>query len=194
MDIQRKRISFRHVRRIAAFVLCATPVWSIAAPAPAPTGASFETRILAAHNAERLRVGVPALAWSADLARDARIWADALARTARFEHAVQKGQGENLWAGTRTAYAPEEMVGGWIDEKVDYRRGRFPAVSRSGVWQDVGHYTQLIWYSTVHVGCALGTNAADDTLVCRYSPPGNWIGEDAEGTPSRKRLWRKKIR
>lgn len=145
-------------------------------------GASFDARILAAHNRERAAVGVPALAWDAQLAADAKSWADALAETGAFAHSPAdptdpEVQGENLWAGTRGAWAPEEMVGLWISEKRDFRQGVFPAVSKSGDLEKVGHYTQLIWRNTKKVGCAVARGAREDVLVCRYSEGGNVIGE-----------------
>lgn len=161
----------------------AVPIGTNAAP-PLPTVAD---RLLSSHNAERARVGVAPLSWSAALAADARAWADYLAKTATFEHSVQpkgsKAQGENLWTGTKADFTPEEMVQLWIDEKANYQRGRFPAISKTGNWADVGHYTQLIWYNTTQLGCGLASNAEDDFLVCRYSPPGNWIGDDPQGKP-----------
>jgi hypothetical protein len=162
-------------------------VGALALSAPLMTGSvdrtsNLDQRLLAAHNRERVRVGVPALSWDARLAADARIWADALANTDSFEHSPADPsdpdvQGENLWAGTRGAWAPEEMVGLWIAERRDYKPGIFPAVSRSGDLEKVGHYTQVIWRNTRRVGCALAQGVREDVLVCRYSEGGNVIGE-----------------
>jgi hypothetical protein len=78
--------------------------------------------------------------------------------------------------GTRGAFSYEAMVGGWSSEARYFMPGQFPSVSRSGNWADVGHYTQMIWPTTTHVGCALASNARSDYLVCRYSPAGNIDG------------------
>lgn len=141
-----------------------------------------DARLLAAHNRERAAMGVPALEWDAGLAADAGDWARALAETNSFAHSRANPtdpdvQGENLWAGTRGAWAPEEMVGLWISEKRDYRAGVFPAVSRSGKLERVGHYTQVIWRDTRRVGCAIASTDSEDILVCRYSTGGNVIGQ-----------------
>jgi hypothetical protein len=158
---------------------------SAAAPPTLPAPPTFSARMLAAHNAERQRVGVPALIWSDDLARTAASWARYLAKSGRFEHAPanagQPLEGENLWMGTAGAYTPEEMVGGWVDERTNFIAGTFPHITRTANWEDVGHYSQLIWHSTTRVGCALASNTADDILVCRYATPGNWIGEKPLG-------------
>jgi Cysteine-rich secretory protein family len=148
-------------------------------------------RLLTAHNEARHSVGSPMLAWSDYLTREAQFWADHLARTETFEHAperpTQEPQGENLWAGTRGAFTPEAMVGAWVTERKNFRPGRFPDVSTTGDWSDVGHYTQLIWAKTTHVGCAVARNAKSDILVCRYSPAGNIIGDYSLPQSVRKR-------
>jgi len=54
--------------------------------------ADFNQRLLATHNAERAAIGVPPLAWNASLAADARVWADELAATGRFEHSPDDAQ------------------------------------------------------------------------------------------------------
>ena len=79
--------------------------------------------------------------------------------------------------GSHNAYALEAMAGGWAAERKIFRAGTFPNVSTSGKWQDVAHYTQMIWRGTSHVGCALEQGRSWDFLVCRYSPPGNVVGQ-----------------
>ncbi|MCY7280165.1 MAG: CAP domain-containing protein, partial [Sphingomonas bacterium] len=86
------------------------------------------------------------------------------------------GQGENLWIGTRGAFRLQSMVGSWASERSTFRPGRFPATSRTGHWADVGHYSQMVWPTTSRLGCALGSSARWEVLVCRYSPPGNVDG------------------
>jgi hypothetical protein len=78
--------------------------------------------------------------------------------------------------GTRGAFSPEQMVGNWISEKAYYRPGTFPRVSRTGRWDDVAHYTQVVWSGTTRVGCAIHSDGRWDYLICRYSPPGNIEG------------------
>lgn len=69
------------------------------------------------------------------------------------------------------------MAGGWAGERSLFRPGAFPDVSRSGKWGDVGHYAQMIWKGTARVGCAIHSGGAWDFLICRYSPPGNVVGQ-----------------
>lgn len=148
----------------------------------APRGeALMRQAMIDAHNRARAAAGVPPLVWNPALAVDAERYARELARTGRFEHSKEpRGpapEGENLWTGTRGAYRYEEMAGHWVDERRDYRRGPTPDFSVTGRWEDVAHYTQIIWRGTTEFGCATASNATDDYLVCRYTPPGNVVGQ-----------------
>jgi len=155
-----------------------------ASDAPAPRGVVLLQRtMLTAHNAARADVGVAPLVWSDTLFASARGYAETLARSARFEHADQPQgpgrEGENLWTGTRDAYAYGEMIGHWVAEKRDFVNRATPAFSTTGKWSDVAHYTQIVWRGTTTVGCATASNARDDYLVCRYAPAGNVVGQRA---------------
>ena len=124
-------------------------------------------------------MGVAPLRWDPALAVSAASYGPALGRIGRLQHspkASRPGQRENLWMGSRGAFAPEQMVGNWISERAYFRPGVFPYVSRTGNWADVSHYTQLIWAGTTHVGCAVHSTGRWDYLICRYSPPGNVDG------------------
>lgn len=154
----------------------AVPLW---------TAQDIDARLLAAHNDERVRLGIPPLRWSDKLARQSREWAAQLTRMDGLEHSdsvdyadpIYGEEGENLWRGTKGYYTPEQMVGLWIDERAIFIYGPFPRNSRTGQWRDVGHYTQLIWRTTTEVGCAVVANDEDEVLVCRYLEGGNVIGE-----------------
>lgn len=147
---------------------------------PKPRGeALLRSTMMKAHNDARRAYGVAPLAWDAALAADAQTYVRAMARTRVFRHdpdPSRRAQGENIWMGTRTGFSFATMIGHMIDERRDFRPGRFPNVSRTGRWSDVGHYTQVVWPTTTHVGCATASSRTDDYLVCRYSPRGNVTG------------------
>jgi uncharacterized protein YkwD len=155
---------------------------ALATPAVAASNnvaSQFPARVLAVHNAARAEAGVAPLAWDPALGQAAAAYATQLALTNSFQHSNRRarpGTGENLWMGTRGAFSYDAMVGRWAAERSDFVPGVFPAVSRSGNWEKVGHYTQMVWPTTTRVGCAVASNAANDFLVCRYSPAGNIDG------------------
>jgi hypothetical protein len=159
-------------------MLCAACA-AVPAPAASLVASSFPTRIVAAHNAERRQVGMPPLSWDPTLANGAALYAQQLAFTGVFAHSdrsKRRGIGENLWMGSHGYFSVEAMVGGWSSEKRYFRPGVFPNNSRTGDWEDVGHYTQMIWPTTQRVGCAVTSTARVDYLVCRYATAGNIDG------------------
>ena len=140
---------------------------------------SIEQEILKAHNKYRSEVGLSPLRWSNELEADAKRWAAQLTKSQKFEHSRKRdGQGENLWMGTSKRFSFTQMVDSWGEEKKYFKRGAFPNVSTTGKWSDVGHYTQIVWKDTSHVGCA-GFDGPDGKyrLVCRYKKPGNFRGQ-----------------
>jgi len=157
------------------------PVTTVVPPDQPPQNlGDFERRILAIHNRERAAVGAAPLAWDPALAASAAAYGPALAARGSLAHAPDLRtlmQGENLWMGTPGAFSIEEMVGSWAAEKSLFVPGVVPNVSRSGVFGDVGHYTQMIWRTTQRIGCALHRGDRADYLICRYSPPGNVLGQ-----------------
>ncbi|WP_351999961.1 CAP domain-containing protein [Sphingobium sp. SJ10-10] len=139
--------------------------------------------ILGMHNEERESLGLSPLAWDSALAADAARYARQMAQTNIFRHSARASRaipsGENLWMGSRGLYDYEVMVGSFLDEKRYFRRsGTLPDLSTTGRWEDVGHYTQIIWRGTRKVGCALGEGQSYDYLVCRYFPAGNVFGRN----------------
>ncbi|MCW2396720.1 CAP domain-containing protein [Sphingobium sp. B8D3B] len=191
MDAGKGREVVRRPMRAAMglLALCTlTPAPVLAGDAPSAAmprdAAHFRDIMLAAHNGERAARGVPKLAWSDELAADAAQSATRLAQepdpiAAHHKSGGAGNYGENLWAGTRDAYAYEEMAESWLEERALYLDAPVPDISRSGNWADVGHYSQIIWAGTRRVGCALHPTATLDVLVCRYDPAGNVYGHRA---------------
>lgn len=138
-------------------------------------------RILAAHNEARAAVGAQPLQWDDALAQHAASYGPVLASMRRLEHSPRDGrpgERENLamaWHGTMS---PEQLVALWTNERRLLGSGSylFPGTSLTGNWEDVAHYTQMVWPTTTHVGCTI-YKADWDYLICRYSPPGNKDGK-----------------
>ena len=91
-----------------------------------------------------------------------------------MKHASGTGEGENLaWASW--ALTPTQAVNMWGDEKSLYTS--YVPIDSSN-YQTFGHYTQMVWRDTTQIGCAVVTCASGGSVVvCRYSPPGNYLGE-----------------
>lgn len=139
----------------------------------------FATELLEAHNHARTMDNAPPLEWSHRLAVEAKQWAEVLASEGRMRHASideRKGAGENLWMGSAGRFSASFMVNAFVDEKQHFKPGKFPDISHTGNWRDVGHYTQVVWKDTRELGCAVVRNQRDDFLVCRYWPAGNIYG------------------
>lgn len=165
--------------RSILLVLAAAAVASPALAAAASSAPDMPALILALHNRERAAVGAPPLVWDPALAEAAASYGPALAALGRLAHSPREtrpGQRENLAMGSASHYGPEHLVGLWVEEKRYFQPGTFPAVSRTGEWKDVAHYTQMIWKGTTNVGCAMYVAAGRNYLICRYSPPGNADG------------------
>ncbi|HEX3676922.1 MAG TPA: CAP domain-containing protein [Sphingomicrobium sp.] len=167
------------IRAARAALLIAFSAQAPAKGEAASLASQFPARILSLHNVVRAQAGVPPLSWDPALGQQAASYATELALTNSFHHSdrnARQGTGENLWMGTRGAYSYEAMVGSWSSERRNFVPGVFPAVSRSGNWQDVGHYTQMVWPTTTRIGCALVSNKTTDFLICRYASAGNIDG------------------
>lgn len=136
-------------------------------------------KLITLHNKARADVGVRPLVWSKNLAVYAQSWADHLASTScRMEHRPYSGKwkqmhGENLLIGTLGYHGVVDAVQAWEREKSVYHG----AALNSSNWYPSGHYTQMVWKTTRHIGCAKSECRGNVIVVCNYDPPGNVLGE-----------------
>jgi len=108
----------------------------------------------------------------------------------RIVNGIQAG--ENLYAGVGTSSDVGDAVKSWAGEVVDYSYNTIGNGCAAG--KVCGHYTQVIWADTSHVGCTIqscstltdpdtgqdifGSFSGDRTfIVCQYSPAGNFTGQ-----------------
>ncbi len=138
------------------------------------SGDPWADEYVQAHNNVRDTVGVAHLSWSDELAASSLVWADALvADNCAFEHDLDNPYGENLYWSSWDA-TPTEVTDGWSSEVAFYDYGD----NSCEPGQMCGHYTQVVWDDTTHVGCAKSACTDGSVVqVCRYDPPGNWVGE-----------------
>lgn len=131
--------------------------------------------ITAAHNEVRQAVGqtIPDLSWSPALASVAQAYADQLASAGCDLVHSSNDYGENLFWGS-ASYSPADVVGAWADEISCFSYTTFPETCGC----TCGHYTQIVWRNTTHVGCGIGAcPGGGEVWVCNYDPPGNYLGE-----------------
>jgi uncharacterized protein YkwD len=140
-----------------------------------PLAASSDAQPLVdAHNRVRARHCAKPLAWSSRLAQVAQQWANSLRdKGCVFGHSGGS-HGENLAAGTSGTLDAEAVVKMWYDEVARYR---FP---NGGFSMQTGHFTQVVWRGTTHVGCGRSQCKGMDIWVCEYDPAGNWEGQYRE--------------
>ena len=163
---------------LSCLALTFAPTASRARPEPVD---SVAATLLAVHNRERAAVGAQPLRWDPALAQAAASYGPQLASLGRLVHsprAGRPGQRENLAMDYSAHTSPERLIGTWVAEKRRLVPGVFPDVSATGNWKDVAHYTQMVWRTTTHVGCAIHSDGQQwSYLICRYSPPGNVDGK-----------------
>lgn len=138
---------------------------------------------LAGHRQARLDVGVEPLAWDPALAASAQAWVDQCVdveapigvidinpnRSQGFPTTV----GENIYAtGTPTTGA--QAAAAWASEAANY-----DYASNTCIGGACSHYTQMVWSTTLAVGCGIGDCPAHTfryVVVCDYAPAGNTGG------------------
>ena len=136
-----------------------------------------------AHNVERETLSIPLLVWNETLAT----YAYQYATTQDTNEGGCSGAlvhsggpyGENLywyWTSDGSLPTPSQAVSAWISEKSDYDY----ETNTCATGQVCGHYTQVVWATTLHVGCVshVCTSTQGATyIICSYDPPGNISGE-----------------
>lgn len=129
---------------------------------------------LTPHNDARRKVGVAALQWDNNLAAYARNYAKSQkSKCVPLKHSAGP-YGENLFWGSGKAWTPKEAVTFWVQEQSNYQY----STNKCLPGKMCGHYTQVVWKSTTHVGCA-SVECSDKSvyIICSYNPPGNWVGQ-----------------
>lgn len=129
------------------------------------------------NNKIRAEVKVPPLKWDCSLAEGAQRWAERLAKLEYLEHAKKRNFGENLYmyySSSGNVPPLKKAIKSWYSEKKNFIYGE-KYWCKSG--KICGHYTQLVWKNTKKIGCGKAKKDNKVYIVCRFSPAGNWIGE-----------------
>lgn len=145
-----------------------------------------DAEFLNIHNQERRIFGSPPLKWDPALAQSAQNYANVMAQTGQLVHSPREGRGparENLGRGL-LGWSPAQLMGNWLKERAKFKPGVFPDVSTTGNWEDVSHYSQLVWPTTKNVGCGFADGRGFRWTVCHYTPGGNKDGVYISNGPS----------
>ena len=132
----------------------------------------FDKELLRAHNVYRARHSSPALKWSPEAAKAARQWAQHLSSASRLEHSRRKDMGENLAYKFGAELTGQETADMWYNEVRNYNF-RNPGNSAG-----TGHFTQMVWAGTTHMGCGRVEKNGTTYVVANYTPPGNVLGRE----------------
>ncbi|EAX04345.1 cysteine rich secretory protein 2 [Homo sapiens] len=140
------------------------------------TQLQVQREIVNKHNELRKAVSPPAsnmlkMEWSREVTTNAQRWANkcTLQHSDPEDRKTSTRCGENLYMSSDpTSWS--SAIQSWYDEILDFVYGVGPK-SPNAV---VGHYTQLVWYSTYQVGCGIAYCPNQDSLkyyyVCQYCP------------------------
>ncbi|NWR56235.1 CRVP protein, partial [Bucorvus abyssinicus] len=130
------------------------------------------------HNALRRAVKPTAsnmlkMKWSPAAAMNAQKWANrcTLRHSPLNMRKTNVQCGENLFMST-APFSWSHVVQTWYNEEQDFKYGT-GAIRPGAV---TGHYTQLIWYNSYQVGCAVAycpRSKFNYFYVCQYCPAGN---------------------
>jgi pathogenesis-related protein 1 len=138
--------------------------------------------ITSRHNEHRASEGasLPDLVWSPAVASYALKKVTYLANNnnCTMSHSAgptNPGYGENLAWASFNSYTAIQATDAWYNEKPDYDY----ATNTCASGRVCGHYTQVVWKNSRHLGCAgvVCPNGGGIIYGCNYDPPGNYTGQ-----------------
>ncbi|KAJ5421135.1 hypothetical protein N7465_003654 [Penicillium sp. CMV-2018d] len=162
-----------------------------AAATAAPSAAnSYQESILHYHNLHRSAHSASGLTWNDDLAGAA----NTLAQRCSYGHdtsipSASGDYGQNIAYGYEADLVGEKVISEMMyTDEAPYFASLYgqadPDMTNFDKW---GHFTQIVWKATTHVGCATvscsdlkNVGGAAPYTVCNYGSPGNYAGEYAD--------------
>lgn len=143
----------------------------------------IQNEIVNKHNDLRRKVSPTAknmlkMKWSNEAANNAQKWAEqcTLSHSTKEQRKTStSGCGENLFMASYKA-TWDKAIQSWYDEYKDFTYGLGPKTRKAVI----GHYTQVVWYSSSVVGCGIAycpNQSLKYYYVCQYCPAGNIQGK-----------------
>ncbi|XP_070588619.1 cysteine-rich venom protein LIO1 [Erythrolamprus reginae] len=150
-----------------------------------PRRPEIQNLIVDTHNSYRRSVSPTAtnmlkMEWYPEAAASAERWAYQCVydHSQDYERVIDGIQcGENIFKSSNVR-PWTEVLQSWYDE---YRNFVF-GVGANPSDSVIGHYTQIVWYKSYRVGCAVAycpSNPYNYFYVCQYCPAGNFAGQTA---------------
>lgn len=149
----------------------------------------YQQKVLYNHNIHRSNHSVSSLDWDDDLRQSAQT----LAARCVYEHDTDidgGGYGQNIGYGVQSNDVGVMITNMMYNDEIEFFPTPYgqadPSMSEFDSW---GHFSQIVWKATTHVGCAtvvcdsLGNVDSSGSVpftVCNYSPVGNVGGEYGE--------------
>lgn len=158
---------------------------------------NFDEDVLTGHNVVRQRVGIPTMQFDEDLKAMADHRLEELvsggcyiqhsATSYRWGAAGFQYVGENVYKVINMVPTGVDLADAWYAEIYDYTYGvvgepcvRQKCADRSSPPCSIGHFTQMMWRASTHLGCAKREcpNEQEKTSigVCYYGEGGNIVG------------------
>uniref|UniRef100_A0A8B9BGH7 Cysteine rich secretory protein 2 n=1 Tax=Anser brachyrhynchus TaxID=132585 RepID=A0A8B9BGH7_9AVES len=132
------------------------------------------------HNALRRGVNPTAsnmlrMEWNLAAATNAQNWANqcSLSHSPSSQRKTNVDCGENLYMSTAPS-SWSDAIQAWYNEEKDFKYG-VGATTKDAV---IGHYTQVVWYKSYQIGCAVAYCPNSNYkyfYVCQYCPAGNRV-------------------
>ncbi|XP_073938080.1 cysteine-rich secretory protein 3 isoform X2 [Castor canadensis] len=113
--------------------------------------------------------------WSSAASKNAQKWAE----NCNYAHSMSSFRRTNMSCGENlymSSHLPtwSNAIQSWYDEVHDFTFGEGPKEP----FAIVGHYTQIVWYSSFLIGCGVAycpENSLKYFMVCHYCPAGNYL-------------------
>uniref|UniRef100_A0A0K0DVX1 SCP domain-containing protein n=1 Tax=Strongyloides stercoralis TaxID=6248 RepID=A0A0K0DVX1_STRER len=112
---------------------------------------------------------VPIVTVNTTIQKGAQDWANYLANTIQSLKHSSSGFGENL------AYSSSSIANNIV--KMWYDEVKYYDFNKPGFTSKTGHFTQLVWKNSKQVGFGITEKNGIVYVVCRYFPPGNYLGQ-----------------
>ncbi len=152
----------------------------------------FGKKVLEQHNLYRGIAGIPLMRWNPTIAASAQNWANRLksyqncnmqhsSNSLRSNIASFRYIGENLYWYYNSGGAQVSGQSGidatdaWYSEIADFQySARGVVCPKRGKRDQIGHFTQLMWDKSTHLGCGAASCGNSVVVVCQYGPGGNF--------------------